>query len=169
MSSGHLPYWPHRKAGRPPTHEEQGAESSGFPPEGPLQTTAPPRVNASVLSSSEEMHIYQLVPEQHFWAAMLSSTSVHFGEAILDWMALEDTTLLRKTRKSPRCSSAVCCLRIKAGTTQIQIQSAGYVKWNTNPPSLSLWEQSIFLLTAHTKKKKKYNKNQQIFFRVNTD
>lgn len=30
-------------------------------------------------------------------------------------MALEDTTLLRKTRKSPRCSSAVRCFRIKAG------------------------------------------------------
>lgn len=64
---------------------------------------------------------YQFIPEQHFCAAMLSSTSVHFGEAILDWMALEDTTLLRKTRKSPRCSSAVCCFRIKAekhNTTQ---------------------------------------------------
>ncbi len=54
------------------------------------------------------------VPEQHFCAAMLSSTSVHLGEAILDWMALEDTTLLKKTKKSPRWSSAVCCLRIRA-------------------------------------------------------
>lgn len=65
-------------------------------------------------SAAVKWWCYQFIPEQHFCAAMLSSTSVHFGEAILDWMALEDTTLLRKTRKSPRCSSAVCCFRIRA-------------------------------------------------------
>lgn len=49
------------------------------------------------------------VPEQHFWEAMLRSTSVHFGDAIFDWIAFEDTTLRKKTRKSPKCNSAACC------------------------------------------------------------
>ncbi len=124
MSFGHPPYWPRRQAGQPPKHEEPRAEFSGFPPEGPLEQ--PPRVKVSAMFSLDKVPHTQyicvmlhklVVPEQHFCAAMFSSTSVHLGEAILDWMALEDTTLLRKTKKSPRCSSAVCCLRIKAENT----------------------------------------------------
>lgn len=49
------------------------------------------------------------IPEEHFWDAIFRSTSVHLGEAIFDWIAFEDTTLRRKTKKSPRCSSAACC------------------------------------------------------------
>lgn len=60
-------------------------------------------------------HFDMIIPEQHFWEAMLRRTSVHLGDAILDWIAFEDTTLRRKTRKSPRCNSAACCFRRAAG------------------------------------------------------
>lgn len=89
----------------------------------PRNQTAPPPVWMSISAWPHEAQhppppsrpSVLVVPEQHFCAAMLRSTSVHLGEAIWDWMALEETTLRRKTRKSPRCSSAVCCLRISAG------------------------------------------------------
>lgn len=90
-----------------------------FPTRGTPANTKHPELPYPFISN-DVLRIYWVVPEQHFCAAMFSSTSVHFGDAILDWMALEDTTLLRKTRKSPRCSSAVCCLRIKAGKTNKQ-------------------------------------------------
>lgn len=137
MSFGHPPYWPHRPAGQPPTREERATEFSGFPPEGPLQLTATMSSCLSCVFISVAFHKL-VVPEQHFCAAMFSSTSVHFGEAILDWIALEDTTLLRKTRKSPRCSSAVCCLRIKA-EKQYQTNTNAIMGWDTNLHSLLVW------------------------------
>lgn len=63
------------------------------------------------MQSNHGAHFDMIIPEQHFWEAMLRRTSVHFGDAILDWIAFEDTTLRRKTRKSPRCNSAACCFR----------------------------------------------------------
>lgn len=74
---------------------------------------------------NKNTHLYceVLVPEQHFCAAMFSSTSVHLGDAILDWIALEDTTLRRNTRKSPRSSSAVCCLGSNAEITHTHLFS----------------------------------------------
>lgn len=63
------------------------------------------------MQSNHRAHFDMIIPEQHFWEAMLRRTSVHFGDAILDWIAFEDTTLRRKTRKSPRCNSAACCFR----------------------------------------------------------
>lgn len=36
------------------------------------------------MQSNRGVHFDTIIPEQHFWEAMLRRTSVHFGDAILD-------------------------------------------------------------------------------------
>lgn len=90
VSFGHPPNQPHRQGEQPPEHEELEAEFSNFSPEGPLELTV--NYYLSYVFPNQVHHIYLfciiytmlVLPEQHFCAAILRSTSVHLGEAILD-------------------------------------------------------------------------------------
>lgn len=115
-SSDGPPRCSHKQEVQLPEHAGLTVVSSNYQPMECLQNTHILTNLANLISTQTRWCCWDtaVLPEQHFWAAMLRRTSVHLGEAILDWIALEETTRRKNTKKSPRCSSAVCVLRNNA-------------------------------------------------------